>query len=177
MVLGPPALAEGGVAKSGCDVKILPYHEFGFQSPMKPDVAMRVLQARIEPPSWFRLRWPSSTNDSRFEGDIAGDRFSVMRIIGYQNSFLPRVLGTVKPRGGGSHIHIRMRLHIQMLIILAGLPVLLFFLGAPILTDVPNTLMATLAIYALVMGAFWFEANKQERVLRELFRAERELVI
>lgn len=172
MVLGAPPLAEASVDRRGCDVKLLPYHAFALDSPMAPDVALRVLQARLERPSLFRITFPSSVNDSRFDGEIVGNKFSFIRIAAFQTAFTPRVLGEVRKRGRGAEINVRMRLHIQTIVIFAALGLLLFLLGAPVLTDLPNTGMMVLFIYGLAMLGFWYEASKQERVLRDLFRAE-----
>jgi hypothetical protein len=42
---------------------------------------------------------------------VTGFTFDIQRIIGYRNSFLPRIGGTIAADGRGSAISIAMKLH------------------------------------------------------------------
>lgn len=153
------------MGEGGSEVSPLPFHRFEIDSPMRPDVALNVMRAHIEKPSFFRLRWPSATNDKRFDGDITGDGFDVMRIMGYNNSFTPRVLGRVQPTGVGSRIRVTMRLHISTMVVLIGASA---FLAA--VAPWETLPISFIALYGLMWIGFWFEARKQEKALREIFR-------
>ena len=102
MVLGAPALAQGSLDAGGRDVKWLPYHRFELNAPMKANEALDAMRERTEPAQLFRWRWTDSNNDSRFEGEVTAAGFNVRRVLGYRNSFAPRVIGEVQPQGGVS---------------------------------------------------------------------------
>ena len=172
MVLGAPALAEGSVDAGGCDVRLLPYHRFELSSPMKANDALDAMRARTEPVQWFRWQWPNSNNDKRFEGEITATGFNVRRVLGYRNSFAPRVIGEVQSQGAMSRIVVTMRPHAFVLAFVA-VWVALFGVGVWFSSGGAPWFAALMIVagYLLVSGGFWFEANKQEGVLREIFRA------
>jgi hypothetical protein len=163
------------MAQGWRDVNWLPYHRFELTSPLALQAAMDALRAHVEPVKWLRWRWPSSGNDERFEGDVGADRFNVRRIIGYRNSFLPEVQGAVTTTGRHTRVAIEMRLSTLVLIFIAlwctgVVAALIGTISAnPRLIWLPLLMLAFL--YAMTMGAFWFEASKQERVLRRIFQA------
>ncbi len=46
--------------------------------------------------------WPTSNKRGYFEGRIAGSRFKIHRITGYQNSFVPIIEGNFRRDGLGT---------------------------------------------------------------------------
>jgi hypothetical protein len=165
-----PALAEERVGRGGRDVKLVPYHRFEITSPLKRDEVLAAVSSRIEERKWFRMRWPSSENDEKFDGSVTPNGFSVTRIMGYRNSFAPVIEGEVHDAGRFSRIVITMKPHIVVLLFLvmfAGIMMTgLIALG----TALPGIAMMVL-LYVVVLGAFWFEANKLEQTLRKIFQA------
>jgi hypothetical protein len=175
MVLGASALAERGVGESGGDVKLLPYHAFELHSPLRLTEALQALAAHVEPVKWMRLT-PQTGDGDRFQGEIAGDRFRLQRIIGYRNSFLPVVTGAATADGRGARIAIRMGLPVFVLIFIAVwcLIAVSFSLTMLVVSVNPIGAFGLLMIafmYALTTGAFWYEASKQEKALRRIFQA------
>jgi hypothetical protein len=169
MVLGPSPVAERSVEESGGDVKWLPFHRFEINSPLDRQAALAAMAAHTEERKWFRWRWPNSANDDRFEGDVTIDGFNVCRIIGYRNSFLPVVEGIVHSSGRGSRIEVRMRMFAFVYVFVA---VWVIAVGSMLFTDFwPFALGMLVFLYAMTMGAFWFEASKQEQTLRKIFQA------
>jgi hypothetical protein len=165
------------VGKSGSDVKFLPYHRFEFQSPFKQDAAIEAMAKHVEPMKWFRWRWPSSGNDERFEGEMTPDGFKGHRVIGYRNSFLPQLQIVVSSEARGSRVQVTMQLH-PLIWIFVAVWAMAFIVIAPTLLIASPDVIATLltflafaAVYAMTMGGFWFEANKQEATLRGIFQA------
>lgn len=151
-------------------MKLLPYHRFELISRLRPAEAISAIANVIEEPKFFRMAWPSSKNDKRFAGSAGGDTFSVRRILGYRNSFMPVVEGAVQAHGGGSRIVITMRPFIFVMVFCA---IWCAGVSTAFSTSAWPLGIAMLAfLYAMVMGGFWFEASKQERVLREIFQAE-----
>lgn len=150
-------------------MKLLPFHRFEINSPLDRQAALAAMAAHTEDRKWFRWRWPNSANDDRFEGDVTIDGFNVCRIIGYRNSFLPVIEGQVHASGRGSRIAITMRPFVFVLVFCA---VWMIVVAGMLFSDFWPMALAMLAfLYAMTMGAFWFEAAKQERVLRHIFQA------
>ncbi len=170
MVLGPPPLAEGSLDEGRRDVRLLPYHRFEITSPMKREDAFAAIAAHVEAVKWFRFGWPSQSNDNRFEGEVAVDGFSIRRVMGYRNSFAPTVRGEIQSVGAMSRVIVTMRPFIAVLVFCAVWSVaVLGFLLTPGIGAWFGMLMLA-ALYLMVMGGFWFEASKQERVLRQIFQ-------
>jgi hypothetical protein len=173
MVLGASALAEGSVGEGGCDVKWLPHHRFEIDSPLKADAAMAAMAAHTEPENWFRFTWPSSANNTRFEGSVTTDGFHVRRVAGYRNSFLPVIDGEIHAAGRGSRIQVRMRMFVFVYAFLAFW-IAALLAGAASFQSAPGFFFALLMlvfVYGMTLGGFWYEANRQERTLREIFQA------
>ena len=156
---------------------LIPFDHFVIHSRMSSAEAIQALQAVVEPRKLFRF---SSTGAKPFQGMVQASGFRITRIIGYRNSWLPIVAGTVEPAPGGSLIRIHMRLMVIIGLFSA------FWLGAVALVAVgflikaswqrieaaPMILMpiGMLAFgLALTNGGFWFEANKQKRMLIDIF--------
>jgi hypothetical protein len=177
MVLGAPALAEGSVEGCGCDVKWIPHHRFEIQSSLSSAAALDALRPHVEARRMFRVALlPSSANDKRFQGVVGADSFEITRIIGYRNSFLPQVSGAVRPSGSRSVIDVEMKLFAPVIIlVLAIAALLLLVVGAAAASGDAIGLLSLLLLpvlaYGGVLWGFWFEAEKQERALREIFRA------
>lgn len=172
MVLVASALAEGGMGDGGRVVKWLPYHRFVIHSPLPPPQAQQKMAAQVQPRKIFRFGGPD--NDRQFQGELTADSFSVTRIIGYRNSFLPLVEGRFESAAGGSAITITMR---PLIFVIAFMTVwfslALSFSAAAFTSTLVGLIPVGMLVfgYALVMIPFWIEAKKQERVLREIFQA------
>jgi hypothetical protein len=74
-----------------------PFCKFELVTPMSPAHAARVLQEIVEPPR--KWGWPSSTKRGFFEGRVAGSRFKIHRVIGYQGSIVPIIEGNLRRDG------------------------------------------------------------------------------
>jgi hypothetical protein len=170
MVLVAPALAEERMGRGGRDVKLVPYHRFEITSPLKREEALAAVSSRLEERKWFRVRWPSSDNDERFDGSVTQNSFNITRIMGYRNSFAPVVDGEVHDAGRFSRIVITMKPHV---LVPALLPMLAIVLVAGLVSmgNIWPGLAMMALIYVMVLGGFWFEANKLEQTLRKIFQA------
>ena len=171
MVLVAPALAEKRLGRSGRDVKLLPYHRFEIISPLKREDALAAIAAHVEAPKWILFRLPSKANDKRFEGQVTETGFNIRRVLGYRNSFQPTVLGEIEGAGAMSRINVTMRPFTFVIVFItiwcAGVLGLTFVSREALLMGA----FMLVFLYLLVVSGFWFEANKQERALREIFRA------
>lgn len=171
MVLVASALAEERLGRSGCDVNVLPFHRFEITSALKRQDAVRALAVHLEPTQMFRARWPNSANDKRFEGAVRDDGFEIRRVLGYNNPFAPRVTGVVQGAGVGAQINVTMQPSILVIVfavalLMVGVGGIVMGTGSPVM-GTPLVVM----LYLGMMIGFWMEAPKQERVLREIFKA------
>jgi hypothetical protein len=153
-------------------MKWLPHHRFEIVSPLARQAAFEAMKAHVEPENWFRIGWPNSANDKRFEGTISGDGFHVRRVIGYRNSFLPVIDATFHPGASGTRIQVQMR----MFIFVYGFCAiwLTAMISTVFASEGPFRLLAIGMIaflYIMTMLGFWIEAGKQERTLRDIFKA------
>lgn len=157
-------------------MKWTPHHRFEIQSPLSPSAAIEALKVHVEPRRMWRVGFPNPANDKRFQGDVGADSFSITRVIGYRNSFLPTVVGKVRGAGSRSVISVEMQLHALALVLMIVIgAMLLLVVGAVAYeADVAGLLSLVLIpalAYGIMIWAFWFEAEKQERALREIFQA------
>lgn len=174
MVLGAPPLAEGSVESRRRDVRWVLQHRFEIQSVLSTAAALEALKAHVEPRRMFRMNFPSSANDKRFQGAVDGANFNITRVIGYRNSFLPQVTGTVRAAGSRSVVDVEMKLFAPVLILVVVIAAMLLLIIGAVAFEGDLAALASLLImpplaYGLVLWAFWFEAEKQERALREIF--------
>ncbi|MFN3464173.1 MAG: hypothetical protein ACK4X1_08850 [Terricaulis sp.] len=167
MVLVAPALAEERLGRGRRDVKLIPYHRFEIISALPQIEALQAIASRIEERKWFRITAMSAANDERFSGTVAGNKFSISRIMGYRNSFAPVIEGEISEGGRFSRIQITMRPSISVAIFL-GFICLIFL---PIFMVMAPVVLVAVFVYAMVMLGFWVEANKIEQTLRRIFKA------
>lgn len=117
-----------------------------------------------------------------YEGSINGNSFSITRIIGYRNSFLPRINGVIEKDFNGSKINVKMRLHVFVIVFMCiwfgGVGVGCLAVLTPLFnsdTFEPMKLIPfgmLLFGYALVTGGFKYESIKSRKYLAQLFEAE-----
>jgi len=160
-------------------VKFLPIENIVYKTKLKEDEIIERLSDFIEPRKTFRFRIFGSDSMKSYEGQITGQTFDIKRIIGYRNSFLPRINGTIKRDYDGTAIEVKMRLHIFVIIFLCvwcGFACMVFLtqvLSSPQFNSVTLTTMGALIfVYAMTMGGFKFESNRSKKDLQTLFEAE-----
>lgn len=168
------------VHEAGKQMKIYPEEIFDIETGMTTTDVYAKLDAVVATPKWLRV---SSGNKRRFRGEFTGSGFKIVRIIGYRNSFLPVIVGSIKPAAAGCRIAITMRLQrftsLFMLFWLGGVSIILGILLAAALNGytvpMPAILVpAVLLLFgsALMSGCFWWEVKKTKPLLREMFAAE-----
>lgn len=125
-----------------------------------------------------------TNNHKPYEGSINGNSFSITRIIGYRNSFLPRISGEIEKDFDGSRINVKMRLHVVVIVFLfiwfggvgIGCSAALatgFKFGSQSFEPMSLIPFGMLIFsYALVTGGFKYESIKSKKYLSQLFEAE-----
>lgn len=163
-------------------MKFLPTENITYKTRLKEDEIIRRLSDFIEPEKTFRFEIFSSGSKKSYEGQINGQTFNIKRIIGYRNSFLPRINGVIERDFDGLTIKVKMRLHIFVIVFLCiwcggvGLGCIAFLAQALNSSEInPATLIPfgmLIFAYLLTMSGFKFESNKSKRDLQTIFEAE-----
>lgn len=157
-------------------MKVFPYDAFSIQSKLSLEEIEKLFGTRIEPMKFLRF----SGGGARFQGTLKSGEFTMSRIIGYRNSFLPTIKGRIEHALSGTVLHLTMSLDVVtavfMLMWFGGL---FLFAGVGLINgeNVQREFLLApfgMAIFgvALVSGCFWFEAVKQKPMLLEIFQGE-----
>lgn len=164
-----------------------PFQRFTLETSTPMANVLKRMQETVEP----RRRWRFKRPASDFEGVLSTTSFRIRRIITHRNSFIPVVIGTIRPRiEGGTRIDIamRMRWHVTLFMLLwFSLPIVL--LAASLLGinlekfDAPSwhrstwpQLFVPLVMivwgYCLCAVAFNIEASRARLLLMKICAAE-----
>ncbi|MEN7550521.1 hypothetical protein AAG747_21555 [Rapidithrix thailandica] len=78
-------------------MKYLPFENITYKTKLDSEEIQNRITEIIEPEKIFRKTgfWGSS-NYKPYEGRVDGTSFTITRIIGYGNSFLPRIKGNIE---------------------------------------------------------------------------------
>jgi hypothetical protein len=163
--------------------KYLPKEDLVFFSPLKKEEVLVRLADILEPEKIFRIRFLGLGRQAGkfYEGSITNDSFDMRRIIGYKNSFLPKISGTVEDTSGGSLVHVKMRLQVFVLIFmivwmtLVGIAALVCTIVLLASGKFNPFLLIPIGMflfgYALSMGAFKYESGSTKEDLKQFFEA------
>jgi hypothetical protein len=158
-----------------------PFQRLIVETPLPVmDVIKRIEQA-VEP----RKLWRWSRVHRDFQGVTSHNAFKITRIIHYRNSFLPVIVGAIKPRlAGGTRVEITMRLAwavAAFMILWSAVPLgILVFMLASKSGAAPQkaggllgfTLMMACFAYALCSGGFNVEARRAREILVKVISGE-----
>lgn len=110
-------------------MKLLPEKEIIYKSPLNTEEAIERITLAVIPTRSLEYRLPANMAKRRYSGDIYGPVFKIQRTIGYRNSFLPQITGTIKEDGTGSIIKVNMQMHsfvYAFLLIYISIPAIVF---------------------------------------------------
>jgi hypothetical protein len=157
-------------------LKLLPFDRFEIRTALAPQAAVARIGGAVEPAKWYRL--PGRGDRKTFEGVVGEHQFEISHIIGYRNSFVPLMLGEVKPDGAGAIVSVKMRpfLFVIAFMVVWGAGVLFALLALADAWADGKASAAFLAIpammlvfaWSLVSGGFWFEAARSKKALLAL---------
>jgi len=108
--------------------------------------ATRVLQEIVEPPR--KWGWRTTAKRGFFEGKVAGSRFKINRIAGYQNSFLPIIEGNFRRDGLRTVVSLNMRLVWPVIPLWIGIVAFLAWSSV----NVDSVVAATFGVRVAVIG-------------------------
>ena len=152
----------------------LPDKRFVIEARDASDGVRGRLEAEIAPARRFALRRP----DRPFAGKIDADSFDLRPVVGYRNSFVPRVQGSYRTGLAGTRIDVRMRLlrpvaaFMATWLTLAAIFVVLAGIAAahdPLRLGFVVLALAFFGVgYACMSVLFWLEARRTRAKLEEL---------
>jgi len=90
--------------------KFLPVENYTLTTKLSVEEVRIRIDNNTEAKKNFRFFSGDSNSAKAYEGHITGNRFTISRVIGYRNSFLPIITGDISSFAGQSQIKIKMRL-------------------------------------------------------------------
>jgi hypothetical protein len=156
---------------------VLPYERLTIETTLAVEEAQRRLAEAVEPRQY--VRWPFQPRSKPFEGSITGERFEISRVIGYRNSFLPRISGQIRQGSIGASIDVTLALHpvvmIFMIVWLLGVGAAGLVFASVAFSAGSFELFGLIPVGMFVFGVllctlgFNFEASKAKSLLKQLF--------
>jgi hypothetical protein len=150
---------------------LIPFDRFTIRSPLSAAEAIDAVKGVVEP---RKLRIFGG-GEKAFEGEVEPGRFRIATLVSHRRSFQLVIAGEMTEAPDGSHISVSMRLTNFLLTFCAiSLTLGLFLIGTLLTAYGFNALalvpLGGLAFNALIInGGFWFEANKQRKMLTAVF--------
>ena len=99
-------------------MKYLPAENIVYKTKLKEHEVINRLSNYIEEEKLIRFGLFGGSISKAYEGEISKESFDIKRIIGYRNSFLPRINGIIEKDFDGTAIKVKMRLHILVVVFL-----------------------------------------------------------
>ena len=164
-------------------MKYLPFENITYHTKLESEEILKRINEIIEPQKTFRMTGIfGSSNHRPYEGNVNGNSFSMTRIIGYRNSFLPRINGKIEKDFRKTEVNVKMRLHPFVLVFMfvwcggVGFGFLAFLAASIGKGAFDPAILVPLGMllfgYGLTTGGFKYESIKSKKYLAELFEAE-----
>lgn len=164
-------------------MKYLPFENITYRTKLDLEEIQKRINEVIEPKKTFRVTgFFGSSNHNPYKGSVNENSFSIIRIIGHRNSFLPRINGVIEKDFNGSKIKVKMRLHIFVIVFMfiwfGGIGFgCLAVINTPSNSEdfEPTTLIPFGMLifgYTLMIGGFKYESIKSKKYLAQLFEAK-----
>lgn len=156
---------------------LLPYHHVTIATAQPLADVLEVLENHIEP---YRLEILVSRHQTPYAGKLSESGFEIRRVVGYRNSFLPKIIGRFEPQPDGTRIHLKMHLHPLVSVFLGiwfviwyaiAIPLNLSeaFVGMPIYGRVVF-LTAPLLVLLVAWWVFWAEVRRSQQDLMQIIQ-------
>ena len=163
-------------------MKYLPAENIVYKTKLKEREVINRLSNYIDEEKLIRFGLFGSSISKAYEGEISKESFDIKRIIGYRNSFLPRINGIIEKDFDGTVIKVKMRLHILVVVFLCiwcggvGLAFFSFLYVSLNSNNLEGTALIPFGmlifVYILTMGGFKYESRMSIKDLQTLFEAE-----
>jgi len=160
-------------------MNFLPFENITYKTKLSEIDVVTRLHESVEPSKTFRFTFFGGGSSMPYEGEIGNGYFEIKRIIGYRNSFLPQIKGTISRDTHGTTINVKMRLNMFVIVFLviwfSGVGLGFVALLSSSLGEKEFDLTALIPLgmllfaYLLSMGGFKFESHKSKKDLAEIF--------
>ncbi|WP_290698807.1 hypothetical protein [Lacinutrix sp.] len=163
-------------------MKYLPFENITYKTKLESEEILKRVAGIIEPKKNFRISGLFGGNNNKpYEGSIGLNSFKINKIIGHQNSFLPRIKGKIVKDFNGTQVNVKMKLSIFVIAFMCvwfGGVIVGCFVGLSSFLD--STSFEPMALipfgmlifgYALVTVGFKYESVKSKKYFAELFEA------
>ncbi len=87
-------------------MRFLPYDCFTIKTRLSTDEVIIIIHGFVETKKWI---WKWSSNHKPYMGEVNKDKFRIIKVNWYRNSFLPLISGEILPSLDGSIIRVSMR--------------------------------------------------------------------
>ena len=156
---------------------LIPRREFSLVSGLGAAVALERLGGSVGPRKFFRMPWDRA---HVFEGRVTGRDFEINRILGYRNSFVPQLRGSIEPLAVGVGVKVRgtmtvdlsVKIFMALWLLPVGLACLCTLPFAVATRPFEPALLVPWVMFlfgvALMTGSFLLEANRSLAALCEL---------
>ena len=148
---------------------LLPYKKLVVYSAVSSEAVVESLKQSVEP--YVGLRFDSYSKSSKpYVGKVGERTFSIRPVVSGQNSFIPRIVGTIAEAEQGSSMSLTFRLHHSVTILFLWMIGLLIFFVLK--HGDTSGLLFVLLIYVLTIGSFNYEYWKAKRRLLKILKAD-----
>lgn len=159
-------------------MKYLPFEHIIYTSNLsKRDIIKRLSDCMETKGNGFFTFNNKTTKE--YEGFIDDHHFEINRIIKYRNSFLPRISGSIQENNNETHIEVKMKLHMFVLIFMVFWCLFVLFFLITVLIAVEKISFVVLIpvgmllfAYALTMFGFKSESMRSKEDLKKIFEAK-----
>lgn len=163
-------------------MRFFPYENFYIITRLTPDEVHAKLEEVVSPNGPMIFNFFSTSDgglNTPFKGYVNNGQFEFKPNIIYRNSFLPQIKGSTEAYNDGSRIHIKMTLHVLLMIITG---ILLTVSGIAFLVSLPRLInnnapdiipcFVFMFVYLLATGAFKSESISSKSFLAALLEGE-----
>jgi len=139
---------------------------FTLHSDIGLEAIVICLGLHIAPAPLISWRWPLP-----YDGEVTAAGFKAVRLIGYQNAFLPRIKGRFESRNGGTAIHVTMAPHPWVMGLSAFLGLLSYGMVLPFYLSARTSIVGLIYLGLPIVFCFlawlrfWTEARRSRKDL------------
>jgi len=161
--------------------QFLPYESYTLTTKFSAEEVEKRLIENVEYKKGFKF-FGASSGTKDYKGFCENGRFSIQRIIHYNNSFLPKIYGRIVNVNGQSRVVIKMEMAPFALACLCLLLAIVPFLIVLLLIEPSNSFQGVsknifafcfpLSFPVIFVLAFKLESRKSKKFLAKLFEAE-----
>ena len=164
-------------------MNFLPIENITYHTSLTQEEVVHRLKENTELEKNLRFRLFSNKETKCYEGYISEKYFSIKRIIGYGNSFLPRIKGSIQKDIQGTKIEVKMRLQDFVAVFLGiwcfgvGTGFIAILISSINKSEFEPVMFIPLGMflfaYLLTLGGFKSESSKSIKDIEKIINGQR----